>query len=223
MSPLPAFVPSDFEAAWRTLSAIAESGLATGSYFCEWGSGFGVVTCLAAWLEFTAYGIEIEPDLVEEATKLAALRDLPAEFVCGTFLPHEASELATTSNEFSWLAEGGADAYEELGLQIADFDVIYVFPWPGEAATIEEVFHHLAADGALLLTFDSRGDVRVQAQGTIPATACVIWSSLVGKTHAQSRIATPQWPGESYNAWLTCHYQSSILDGEGTTFSQESS
>ncbi len=123
-SPIPGFVPCDFESAYRTLAAIVESGVAAGSYFCEWGSGFGVVTCLAAMLEFDAHGIEIEPDLVEEATQLAVAGDLPVEFACGTFLPSEAQEMATSPGEFSWLAEGGADAYEELGLGIEDFDVI---------------------------------------------------------------------------------------------------
>ncbi|MFN7671461.1 MAG: hypothetical protein ACK6D1_02180 [Planctomycetota bacterium] len=38
----------------------------------EWGSGFGVVTGLAATLGFTAHGIEIAADLVAEAEQLLA-------------------------------------------------------------------------------------------------------------------------------------------------------
>lgn len=161
-SPLPAFVPSDFETAYRVLHAILDQNLVTGSVFCEWGSGFGVVTCLAAMLEFDAYGIECEPELVDEATRLAEDFDLPAEFVVGTFLPAEVGDLAVTPGELSWLTEGGADAYDALGLEIADFDVVYVYPWPDESATIDAVFDRFAADGGLLLTFDGRDSVRIR-------------------------------------------------------------
>src|SRR5262245_4793275 len=46
----PGFVPSDFESAYRILRPLASAGLASGQLFCEWGSGFGVVACLAAML-----------------------------------------------------------------------------------------------------------------------------------------------------------------------------
>ena len=58
---IPAFVPSDFEQVYRALDWIASSQLATGRRFLEWGSGIGVVACLAAELGFDAIGIEIEP------------------------------------------------------------------------------------------------------------------------------------------------------------------
>src|SRR5687768_6284109 len=43
---VPAFVPSDFRTVYLTLRALSESDLAPGNLFCEWGSGFGVITCL---------------------------------------------------------------------------------------------------------------------------------------------------------------------------------
>ena len=52
----PAFVPSNFEPAYRVLRAVTENPVARGTRFCEWGSGFGAVTCLAAMLEFEAVG-----------------------------------------------------------------------------------------------------------------------------------------------------------------------
>src|SRR5438034_6550076 len=64
---VPGFVPSDFERTYGVLRTVAESNLTQGSLFCEWGSGFGVVACLAAMLDFDAVGIEIEADLVDEA------------------------------------------------------------------------------------------------------------------------------------------------------------
>src|SRR4051794_5489754 len=59
----PAFVPSDYAGAYRVLRAVATTDLAPGERFCEWGSGFGVVTCLAAMVGFDACGIEIEAEL----------------------------------------------------------------------------------------------------------------------------------------------------------------
>src|SRR5947207_2983291 len=59
-----AFVPSDFVRAYQVLRSLAEVDLAPAGLFCEWGSGFGVVACLAAMLDFDACGIEIEAELV---------------------------------------------------------------------------------------------------------------------------------------------------------------
>src|SRR5262245_62800329 len=82
-----AFVPSDHFSAFGALQSLAESALAPGGRFCEWGSGFGVVTCLAAMIGFDACGIEIEADLVDAARRLAEDFELSAEFVCGSFIP----------------------------------------------------------------------------------------------------------------------------------------
>jgi hypothetical protein len=51
----------------------AQVRLATGRRFIEWGSGLGVVTCLAEWAGFDAIGIEIEPRLVGMAEELAGI------------------------------------------------------------------------------------------------------------------------------------------------------
>src|SRR5687767_5053975 len=62
-SPCPDFVPSDFPGAYGVLRWLAERASARGKLLCEWGSGFGVVACLAALLDFDAFGIEIDADL----------------------------------------------------------------------------------------------------------------------------------------------------------------
>src|SRR5579885_3294362 len=76
---VPGFVPSDFAGAYRVLRALQEADAAPGGLFCEWGSGFGVVACLAALLGYDAHGIEIEGELVDAARELAADFDLPVE------------------------------------------------------------------------------------------------------------------------------------------------
>ena len=63
---IPAFVPSNFELVYlRARREFRPRNLATGRRFIEWGSGIGVVTCLASCVGFDAVGIEIEPKLVE--------------------------------------------------------------------------------------------------------------------------------------------------------------
>ena len=68
---VPAFVPSDYPSAYRILKALNDHPVARGNRFCEWGSGYGVVTCLAAMLGFEAVGIEIDAGLVDCARRLA--------------------------------------------------------------------------------------------------------------------------------------------------------
>src|SRR5207302_561769 len=76
-SNVPGFVASEFRMMYRVLRVLSAPELTAGNLFCEWGSGFGVATCLAAMLDFDARGIEIEGELVDAAQQLAADFDLP--------------------------------------------------------------------------------------------------------------------------------------------------
>ena len=89
--------------------------------------------------------------------------ELPVEFICGSYMPQGSEGLADAStSEFAWLETQGADGYEELGLDIEDFDLIYAFPWPGEEEFVHVLFDRYAAEGALLLTFNGVEDLRFQ-------------------------------------------------------------
>ena len=161
-APVPGFVHSDFERVYRALSAVAQSNLAAGSSFCEWGSGFGVVALLAASLDFRACGIEIDADLVEDAQSLAADFDLDVEFACGTFVPPGGEDLTDVPTDVLWLSAGGPCGHEALGVDPADFDVIFAYPWPGEEQVIEDLFERYASDAAILLTFHGYEDIRAR-------------------------------------------------------------
>ncbi len=156
------FVPSDFDAVYRALRRIEIDRLAPGTTFLEWGSGLGVVTCLAASLGWDAYGIELQGDLVEQAEQLARDFDLPATFVHGTFIPAGDDDVGDTVADSAWLLLGGQDAYEELDLGIEDFDVVFNYPWPGEHRIVETLFDRRAAVGALLLTFHGLEGLRLR-------------------------------------------------------------
>src|SRR5688572_25068582 len=76
---IPAFVPSDFELLYHALDCVQSSQLLTGRRFLEWGSGIGIVACLAAEVDFDAVGIEIEEPLVQIAESIAADHDIDVE------------------------------------------------------------------------------------------------------------------------------------------------
>ena len=154
-----AFVPSHFKTVYHALQAITDANLASGTSLCEWGSGFGVVASLASMLEFMAYGIEIEQDLVDASRRLADDFGLPVEFVQGSFIPsggESCAEEAYADNNaaYSWLITDADDGYEELKLDPDEFDVVFAYPWPGEEYLITSLFEKYAAEGALLLTYD---------------------------------------------------------------------
>ena len=161
------FVPSDFVTVYHSLRAITEANLARGTSLCEWGSGFGVVASLAAMLEFKASGIEVERGLVDASRRLADDFGLPVEFVHGSFVPSGAEAdveeaYADTSTEYFWLVTDADDAYDELGLDPDDFDVVFAYPWPGEECLITSLFENYAADGALLLTYNQYDSLQLQ-------------------------------------------------------------
>src|SRR5262249_40316762 len=121
-----AFVPSDHVRAFAVLQTLAESALAPGGRFCEWGSGYGVVTCLAAMIGFDAFGIEIAGELVDAARTLAEDFELSAEFVCGSFIPRGGEKYVGDEGNYSWLTARGDDLSGELGVGPDEFDVVYV-------------------------------------------------------------------------------------------------
>ncbi len=150
---IPGFVPSDFARAYGALRALAAGDVARGNLFCEWGSGFGVVACLAAMLDFDAYGIEIEDELVDAAQRLAEDFGLPVEFVCGSFIPRGGAACLDAGDEFAWLTTDEGNPLEELGLDPEDFDVVFAYPWPDEEDVVAALFERHAGAGALLVTY----------------------------------------------------------------------
>ena len=161
------FVSSDSVTVYQSLRAIAAAQLAPGNVFCEWGSGFGVATSLAAMLEFSAYGIEVERSLVDAAQALADDFGLGAEFVHGSFIPPGAEALVDEAyvecspDSFRLVTESDR-AYHDLGLDSYDFDLVFTYPWPGEESVVQRLFERCAAEGALLLTYGQRLSMRLQ-------------------------------------------------------------
>ncbi|MHC4937517.1 MAG: hypothetical protein ACYTHK_00940 [Planctomycetota bacterium] len=159
----PAFIPSDSAMAYGALAGLRESDLLTGTRFCEWGSGLGVVAGLAAMLGFESYAIEIEPELVDAGERLCAEFGLAVEHAAGTFVPEESQDLvAGAGDELDWLQAGGADAYESLARDPDEFDLVFAYPWPGEEEVIDTLFLRHAGAGAVLLTFHGLEGLRAR-------------------------------------------------------------
>jgi hypothetical protein len=161
-SRVPAFVPSDYVGGYRVLAALSDSLVIRGQQFCEWGSGLGVVTCLAAMLGFEACGIEISPELVSEAQALADDADLSAEFVCGSFVPPGAEKQIYQAGDYAWFTTESDHAYEELGLDLADMDLVFGYPWPDEEGIFQELFAKYAGNGAILATYQGTGEFKLR-------------------------------------------------------------
>jgi hypothetical protein len=159
---IPAFVPSNFELAYRALLEIHEANLATGRRFIEWGSGIGVVACLASCVGFDAVGIEIEPKLVKIAWRIARNHNIAVQFACGSFIPDGVVPRVDWVDGVAWLTTTGDDGHEQLELDPDDFDVVFAYPWPGEEQVIFDLFADTAAVGALLLTYHGLEGMKLQ-------------------------------------------------------------
>ncbi len=151
-SRIPSFETSNFFAAAGILQSVMACDLVRGKRFCEWGSGFGVVTCLAAQYGFEACGIEIESVLVEVAKKLARDYDLNCEFYSGSYLPKGAFSGDINPSQLD----------KSLGFSPYDFDVIYAYPWPAELDLLDKLFCRFAVSGTLLISYHGGGRFRVQ-------------------------------------------------------------
>ena len=110
---------------------------------------------MADLLGFEAYGIEIEPWLVDRSIELADQFGSAAIFAEGTFVPlayqdeieHLSGDYLTPTN--------GSYAFDELGLELSDFDLVFAYPWPGDEDWLGELIRRHARADTILLTYDA--------------------------------------------------------------------
>ena len=155
------FVPCDFHLLDQALSWIDQNHLLTGRHFCEFGSGFGVAAMLASTRGMEAVGIEIERTLVDQANRLSDELGLSSRFYCGSFVPHDISEISEISRDVEHVATIEGEVYDEIGLDLDDFDLFFAVPWPGEEHFFESVFTAGAAVNSLLLTYRGRNGMHL--------------------------------------------------------------
>ena len=160
------FVACDHRAVAKALIGVQQTQLASGNSFCEWGSGFGGVASVASLLGFESYGIEINLEILRHSVRLAEDFELSVEFVEGSFIPVGSDDLVDSAfidNDGDLTLECHFDdAYQAMGLEVSDFDVIFVFPWPTEAALLANIFDRFASSGALLLIYNDFSGLNIQ-------------------------------------------------------------
>ena len=113
-------------------------------------------------LEFKVCGIEIERDLVDASQRLAEDYGLPVEFVHGSFIPAGAEAYTEHYPESFWLVTDADDAYDDLGLDPDDFDVVFAYAWPDDERLIATLFEEYAAEEALLLMYNQFNSVSLR-------------------------------------------------------------
>ena len=161
------FVASDHRLVFEALRAIRRDHLATGNVFCEWGSGFGVIACLAALLGFDAYGVERAPEFVRSARALAADLDLPVLYAEADYHPIGFDSYFDAVGESRQLLRSpprDADTgwERQLGITMEDVSILFIYPWPAEAQLVEELFEASAQEGSLLISYNEDADARIQ-------------------------------------------------------------
>ncbi|MGE0755899.1 MAG: class I SAM-dependent methyltransferase [Pirellulaceae bacterium] len=125
------FVQCDYELAWRALASLPRGR------FCEWGSGWGIVTGLAEMLGFHARGIEIDERLAAASRELLAEFQLSCPIECGDYC-----EVPSPA------------------------DVYFVYCWPGRILLTEEHFEKTAPPGARLVIAYGQSDLRCKMVAT---------------------------------------------------------
>lgn len=158
---VPRFIPCNDELLYHWLSAIKDSDLCLGQVYCEWGSAYGVGTCLASLLGYESYGIEIEASLIEASKKLAEDSNISVTIIERDYMPegfecYEGSggaELIRPEN-FTYRERSGLrPSYEGMDADLDEVDLFFIYPWPGEQEFVLEFFQAIAADGALCLIY----------------------------------------------------------------------
>jgi hypothetical protein len=168
----PRFVPSVPERVFAVLVEVTTRQLPPTRVFCEWGSGFGTATCLAALLGYEAYGLEIDEELVRLSRATARRLGIPVTILCTSLFPagYEAYAggdgtavvtPAAVSDHPDTAAARGPLRYDGMEIAIADIGVFFAYPWPEERERMQDLFAAVARAGAILVVYHTDTDIRV--------------------------------------------------------------
>lgn len=148
------FIAADYD----VVRAALWTHRAPGARFLEWGSATGVITIMADVMGFEAYGIELDASLVQSARALAARFNSRARFVAGSFLPTGYRWQSREVDETTGNTGSGPSGYLQLGRALGDFDVVFGYPWGGEAPMMLDLMRRYGnPDGLLLLNDTNHG------------------------------------------------------------------
>ena len=146
------YVSADYRAVYESLNVLQGHA----KTFLEWGSGLGVVSIMASRMGFNAYGIEAEGELVEYSRVLARAYQSNAQFAVGNLIPDTFAWDAPRDDEVSRTLTDPISGYEELNLNLKDFDLVYAYPWPEERPLYENIMKGFGRPGSLFLSYDAQ-------------------------------------------------------------------
>ena len=126
------------------------------STFLECGSGLGVVTLMAQQLGFASYGIEAKQPLVDYSIDFADQMGIDATFACGSFIPDSFEWDPSISDEPVRTFIDVPEVYDEIDMELSDFDLIYAYPWPTEYSLYINFLTQHARPDALFVCYDAR-------------------------------------------------------------------
>jgi hypothetical protein len=154
------FVAADYNVVLETLVNLRESPRTapqrtSAPTFIELGSGHGVITIMADMLGFDAAGIELDGSLVATARDLAKRHQSNARFAVGSFLPSGYKWKSESGDNRMGTLGSGPSAYLELGRALDDFEIVYAYPWEGEAPIIRDLARRYANPRARLILMDA--------------------------------------------------------------------
>ena len=168
----PRFVPSVPERVFAVLEEVTTRKLPPTRVFCEWGSGFGTATCLAALLGYEAYGLESDAELVRLSRAIARRLWISVTMLCTSLFPagYEASSggdgaavvmTESLSDPIDNDEDRGPLRYDGMAIAIADIGVFFAYPWPEEQELMQQLFNAVAREGAILVVYHTATDIRV--------------------------------------------------------------
>lgn len=155
------FVAADYEAVLAALVRYRRPG----QRFLEWGSATGVITIMADQLGFAACGIELDSSLVVTARDLARRFDSAARFAVGSFLPTGYRWSPADGDGRTGTLGTGPSGYLELGLALDDFDLVYGYPWDGEAPMMLDLMRRYGRRDATFLLNSVTDGIRAFRDG----------------------------------------------------------
>jgi hypothetical protein len=166
----PRFVPSVPERVFAILAEVTTRQLPPTRVFCEWGSGFGTATCLAALLGYEAYGLEIDEELVRLSRAIARRLGIRVQMLCTSLFPEgyeaysggdRAAMVTPASVSDHNAAARGPLRYDGMERAIAEIGLLFAYPWPEERELMRQLFEAVARVGALLVVYHTDTDIRV--------------------------------------------------------------
>ncbi len=164
----PNFVHCDPQLFYATIRYATDLNLPLGRVFCEWGSGFGMSTCIAALLGYEAYGIELDPEVVKLSRKLAQSQDINATILETSYFPNGFSSYPGSGDdelivppEYSRIhgEVRHMPRYEGMACDTDEIDLFFVYPWPKEHEMFQDLFNAVAGDGAVLIAYYGDGEI----------------------------------------------------------------